>query len=329
MKMKKFLPLISLMFLVTTAFTSSYTAQEVVTSALSWAAKNPYVITGGLLTVKAFWNTSLHCVCATDDWLDRRGLIEERALQDTNTQLLLEKIQPLAEEHGFKKIFIIATTKKEESQRAPQFGLDRYGDELFIIIPHQLANGILTNTNPWWKEFLIHELGHAVAHHPLYKRMLTPTVGSPSFRSHAALGIALATGISTFSPAVSLLSGLATHATPLYPTAAAACISSAITGTTYHLTKKGLDQGCTRGLNALSRTFERSADAYVAVTATKKNDPHMLENFADGLQDRINQNFIEKGITHPPLKERVATTRAAATELRQRLNAQQRRSSVD
>ena len=329
MKMKKYLPLSLFVFLTSTGLNPSYAAQAA-TTALQWIGTNPYTTTTGILTAKALWNTSLEYYGDTEDWLDQRELIAKRASEDINTKRLLQKIQPLAEEHGFKKIFILTATQEEEdAQGTPQFGLDRYGDELFIVIPHELATGIRNETDKAWKEKLIHELGHAVKHHPTYKRLLAPTVGSPTFRSHVALGVALATGVTAFSPALSVISSLAPHANPLYLTAAAGSVSSAVTGSTYPLAKKSLDRGCTNALNALSRTFERSADAYVAVTATQKNNPDMLERYADSLEDYIDKNRVEKGITHPPLKERVATARAAAEGLRKRLNAHTRKTHVD
>jgi hypothetical protein len=330
MKMKKLLPLTLLLFFAGTASKYIYAAQ-MTKMALHWTTENPYATAAGVLAAKAVVNTTLHYFDTSEDWTDQRDYLQRKAAKDSRTQQLLTKIQPVAEEHGFKKIFIFAPTPdEEETDGIPQFALTRYGDELLLVIPHAFADGILTDTLIYWKEMIIHELGHAVANHPLYKRMLMPTVGSLAFRSHVALGIAAATGVTAFTPLASCLSGLTTQANPLYLNAASGCISSAVTGITYSLVKKALDHGCTKGLNALSRAFERSADAYVAMTATKQSDPTMLERYADGLEGPIDENFIEKGITHPPLRERVATARAAAQGLRKRLlHSQRKETHVD
>jgi hypothetical protein len=285
-----------------------------------WAVKNPYKIASGALAVDAVYK--LHNEHTTCDKVFTLAIAKAQrgaaAIRDPKLQKIMNFVTEECQHHGFKTpLFFLTNGPDYEvmcSRHNDQVFLQISKKALTLILMHE--QGIPTSMG-YWKEILLHELGHAKEYHSKSKIASGVTLGSQNFKRDVATGIALATSVSATTKGIVLLSKCSLSA----PSRAIALRSILTYGPplvgacSYFITKKITDHTFPAAANAWTRKREREADAYVAETAFERKDPTILDRFAQHHQNRHDQGFISAD-SHPQCLERAQTARAAAAKLR-------------
>ena len=182
-----------------------------------WAVKNPYKIAGGALVVDATYK--LHNEHVTWDKEVKFAIAEAQrgaaAIRDPHIQKIMNFVTEECQHHGFKNPLFFLTNGPDYEVMC-----SRHNDQVFLHISKRALNLILMHEQGiptsmgYWREVLLHELGHAKEYHSKSVIASGVTLGSQNFKRDVAIGIALATSVSATTKGIVLLSNCSLSAQP-------------------------------------------------------------------------------------------------------------------